>query len=154
MRHYIDSLQSMPNRSWYIIEFFHVIISLINHNLAFMFFTGVCTMVILSSLICLTNSNTLILSVSLPCFNKESRPMNVPVLPTPALKQWKEKQLFWSLDEYPSLLFKHRFFCAGKNCRFQCFQLFPYSIWCRLFAKGMFPFLLWVIIIVFFINYH
>lgn len=51
----------------------------------FNIFTGVWTMVILSSLICLTNSNTLIVSVSLPCLSKESRPMNVPVLPTPAL---------------------------------------------------------------------
>lgn len=53
-------------------------------------FTDVCTIVILSSLICLTNSNTLILPVSFPCLSKESRPMNVPVLPTPALKTIKK----------------------------------------------------------------
>lgn len=45
-------------------------------------------------------------------------------------------------------------FALEKYCRFQCFQLFPYSISCRLFAKVMFSFLLWVIIIVCFINYH
>ena len=47
--------------------------------------TAVWTIVIRSSLICFTNSKTLIRPDSRPFFNKESKPMNVPVRPTPAL---------------------------------------------------------------------